>query len=151
MLILIRHDDSAQVIIHTANMITQDWENMTQAVWKSPLLPKLPDGTNNAGSRFEPFGSGCRFKYDLLNYLGAYDGGRAICRPLVRELEKYDLSKIRAALVASVPCKQDVDYNARTAWGWPGLKTVLSSVPVNPSSSGPPEVIAQLVWYTAAL
>lgn len=144
MLILIRHDDSAQVIIHTANMIAMDWENMTQAVWKSPLLPELADGSNNAGSSIEPVGSGPRFKFDLLNYLRAYDTQRVICRPLVQQLEKYNFSEIHAALVASVPCHQDVDSNVRTAWGWPGLKTILNSIPVHPSSTGPAEVIAQV-------
>lgn len=143
MLILIRHDDSAQVIIHTANMIALDWANMSQAVWRSPLLPKLASQTSDAGSRTEPRGSGSRFKYDLLNYLNAYNTKRSICKPLMKELEHYDFSEIRAALVASVPCHQSVETDVSTAWGWPGLKEVLSSIPVHVQSTARPTVIAQ--------
>lgn len=129
MLILIRHDDSAQVIIHTANMIAFDWANMTQAVWKSPRLPKLPGQERNSGSRIDSRGTGPRFKYDLLNYLRAYDTMRPICNPLIRQLEQYDFSGILAALVASVPCHQGIQTGLASAWGWPGLNAVLTQIP----------------------
>lgn len=124
-------------------MIAFDWANMTQAVWKSPILPKLAGETINSGSRTESRGTGPRFKFDLLNYLRAYDARRTICSPLIRELEHYDFSGIRAALVASVPCRQDVQTGLASAWGWPGLKTVLGIVPGQTHSTAKPEVVAQ--------
>lgn len=139
MLILFRHDDTAQVIIHTANMIPFDWANMTQALWKSSMLPKMADCL--APSTSNAFGSGSKFKTDLLNYLRAYDGERTICKPLVEELSKYDFSEIRAALVASVPGRQDFDGQHETTWGWPVLRKVLSSIPASKEEA---EIIIQI-------
>lgn len=139
MLILIRHDAAAQIIIHTANMIPFDWGNMAQAVWRSPLLPL---STSNAPStKPEKMGSGPKFKTDFLNYLRAYDSKRTICKPLVEQLVKYDFSEVRAALIGSVPGRQDEDTDSQTSWGWMGLKNVLKSVPV----SGPePDIVVQI-------
>jgi tyrosyl-DNA phosphodiesterase-1 len=140
MLVLFRHDDTAQVIIHTANMIPFDWTNMTQALWKSPLLPKVT--SNSKPPTSDEVGSGARFKMDLLNYLRAYDIKRPICKPLVEELSKYDFSEIRAALVASVPGRQEMETEPETtSWGWPGLKSTLESVP---GSGNAPEIVIQI-------
>jgi tyrosyl-DNA phosphodiesterase-1 len=139
MLIVIRHDDTAQVIIHTANMIPFDWTNMSQALWRSPFLPLLPEK-----SELEPpgpIGSGSRFKTDLLNYLKSYDTKRTICKPLIEQLSKHDFSAIRAALVASIPGKQEVDGSQETSWGWLGLKNVLKWLPVRGSE---PEIVVQV-------
>jgi tyrosyl-DNA phosphodiesterase 1 len=83
MLILLRHDEKAQVIIHTANMIPFDWGNMAQAVWKSPLLPLATDIAPS--TQTEEIGNGSKFKTDLLNYLRAYDSKRTICEPLIEQ------------------------------------------------------------------
>ncbi|KAI0588190.1 tyrosyl-DNA phosphodiesterase [Pyrenophora tritici-repentis] len=71
MLILFRHDDTAQVVIHTANMIHRDWANMTQAVWASPQLPMLSQASQSLSDsdKTYPIGSGQRFKSDLLRYI----------------------------------------------------------------------------------
>ncbi|KAG0649163.1 putative tyrosyl-DNA phosphodiesterase [Hyphodiscus hymeniophilus] len=139
MLILIRHDDTAQVVIHTANMIPFDWGNMSQGLWRSPLLP-LRDETlppEQAGQ----IGSGSRFKTDLINYLKAYDTKRIICKPLIAHLSKYNFSAIKATLIASVPGKQEVDGHQETSWGWLGLKNALKAIPVHGSE---PEIIVQI-------
>ncbi|KAI9821207.1 MAG: tyrosyl-DNA phosphodiesterase 1 [Pycnora praestabilis] len=137
MMILIRHDGLAQVIIHTANMIPQDWTNMSQAVWQSPLLPILPEGINcqpsSAPATSIQFGSGARFKSDLLAYLRAY--GQTKTGTLVKQLQRYDFGKIRAALVASTPCKQSLrslGSDQDTEWGWPALKRILAAIPPKP-------------------
>ena len=139
MLIIFRHDSTTQVIIHTANMIAFDWANMTQGLWKSPLLPELKP------SQSEPLnpkiGTGVKFKIDLLNYLRAYDTRRVICKPLIEQLSKYDFSEIRAALVASVPGRQGIETDSKTVWGWAGLAKVLSCVPVTKSES---EIVIQI-------
>ncbi|KAI0099018.1 tyrosyl-DNA phosphodiesterase [Nemania sp. FL0031] len=141
MLILFRHDDTAQVIIHTANMIAKDWTNMTNGAWISPLLPKLqssPEVPEPHGT----VGSGSRFKFDLLSYLRAYNKVRNVCKPLVEDLAKYDFSAVRGALVASVPGKHDVDQEPEaTRWGWLGLKEALKSVPVQ---AGPSDIVVQI-------
>lgn len=126
-MILIRHDDCAQVVIHTANMISQDWTNLTQAVWRSPLLPLNLIGSSQAARTDTSIGSGERFKSDLLRYLDAYEGR---LRPLMEQLRRYDFSSIRAALIASAPnLKQPKPTSTFTAWGWPGLQQILHGIP----------------------
>ncbi|KAF2964442.1 hypothetical protein GQX73_g9137 [Xylaria multiplex] len=69
-------------------------------------------------------------------YLRAYNKVRNVCGSLVEELTKYDFSAVRAALIASVPGKHDVDQEPEvTRWGWQGLKETLKSVPVQPGAS----------------
>ncbi|KAJ9496734.1 hypothetical protein H2202_007808 [Exophiala xenobiotica] len=96
MFILLTHDARCQIFIHTANMVPKDWTNMTQAVWRSPLLRKGYSIDSPMGT----VGSGLRFKHDLIKYLVAYT--RKI-RPLLEHLALFDFSPIRGALVASTP------------------------------------------------
>lgn len=143
MMILIRHDDTAQIIIHTANMIARDWTNMTQAVWRSPLLPlhKEPRAHSTGGS-LAAFGSGGKFKVDLLNYLRAYDHQRrTACTTLVEKLENYDFSAIKAALIASVPGRHLIHDDTETRWGWAGLRQALKTVPVQEGES---DIVVQI-------
>ncbi|KAJ9302156.1 hypothetical protein DTO271G3_1022 [Paecilomyces variotii] len=149
MMVILRHDDLAQVIIHTANMIPGDWANMCQAVWRSPLLP-LSNASKSAESAPSTVGSGARFKRDLLSYLGAY--GSKKTGQLVKQLEKHDFGAVRAALIASVPSKQkvnDMDSKKAALWGWPALKDTLRNVPVlqeksTPGSRKKPHIIIQI-------
>lgn len=125
MMVLFRHDDLAQVIIHTANMIKQDWTNLTQGVWHSPLLPLSPN--SHPTQTPAPIGCGLRFKRDLLRYLRAYSGRT---RHLVSQLEKYDFGAIRAAFIASTPSHIPLNPpKQETSWGWLGLQEILSSTP----------------------
>lgn len=145
MMILIRHDDQAQVVIHTANMIAGDWQNMCQAVWRSPLLPLVEQSRSHGKqSDAHPIGSGERFKADLLHYLGAY-GGRL--KTLRDQLKLYDFSSVRAALVASTPSKVPVSTSGpdrTTSWGWPGLKEVLQAIPVSTKAAVLPHINVQV-------
>jgi tyrosyl-DNA phosphodiesterase-1 len=132
MMVLFRRDGVAQVVIHTANMIEQDWGNLTQAVWRSPELPLLPE--DHDCEEDHTLGSGTRFKADLLKYLGVYEGRT---RTLVAELKKYDFGSIRAALIASVPSKISLSTADRktSAWGWPGLKQIFGQIVPEASKS----------------
>ncbi|KAI0393493.1 tyrosyl-DNA phosphodiesterase [Xylariaceae sp. FL0594] len=141
MLVLLRHDGTAQVIIHTANMIAKDWTNMTNGIWQSPILPKL-QSRQRVPQVDMKIGRGDRFKFDLLNYLRAYNKVRGVCTPLVRELEKYDFSSIRGALIASVPGKHPVDHGpGATRWGWQALKETLREVP---AQAGKSDIVMQI-------
>lgn len=118
-----------RVVIHTANMLLGDWTNMTQAVWRSPLLPLQKSGSSPPQSN-AAVGTGARFKRDLLAYLKAY--GSKKTGSLVQKLQNYDFGAIRAALVASVPSKQQftsLDSDKGTLWGWPALRDLLGRVP----------------------
>jgi hypothetical protein len=130
MMILFRHDSTAQVIIHTANMIPKDWTNMSNGVWQSPLLPKVLSLQNSASFPDDyAIGSGERFKVDLINYLRSYDKRKITCKPLADELVQYDFSSVRAALIASVPGKHNARDMSETSWGWAALKRCLRHVP----------------------
>ena len=137
MLILFRHDDTAQVVIHTANMIQRDWSNMTQAVWKSPMLPLLRDESETISptelldTATNSIGSGERFKKDLLRYLGAYEKRLT---SLTKQLVNYDFSAIRAAFLGSAPSRQQpkaADPTNHTSFGWLGLQEILSNIPIS--------------------
>lgn len=145
MLILFRHDDTAQVIVHTANMIHRDWANMTQAVWASPPLPLLANTSDQASTpTVHPIGSGERFKVDLLRYLGAYEKR---LEPLTMQLKDYDFSSIRAAFLGSAPSRQKpaAASSAVTAFGWLGLSQILSSIPITaPDGSSRPHIVSQI-------
>jgi tyrosyl-DNA phosphodiesterase-1 len=148
MLILFRHDDTAQVVIHTANMIDRDWTNMTQAVWASPPLPLLAQAPSSQSGTTEvhPLGSGERFKVDLLRYLDAYEK-RA--KSLTAQLNDYDFSSIRAAFIGSAPSRQKptaASPSKVTSFGWLGLQEILSRVPITKQKedASPPHIITQI-------
>jgi tyrosyl-DNA phosphodiesterase-1 len=128
-----------RVIIHTANMIQGDWTNMTQAVWRSPLLPlEKSKPSSRAQTECPEFGSGPRFKRDLLAYLKAY--GPSKTGSLVRQLNGFDFEAVRAALVASVPSRQhasESDSDKGTLWGWLALKDVTSRIPTLSKDEAP--------------
>lgn len=135
MMVLFRRDDTAQVIIHTANMIAVDWTNMTNAVWRSPRLPKLGGARRAASDASTPPptpGSGAAFQSDLFRYLRWYDRHKRICAPLVDELGRYDFGDVRAALVASVPGRHDAKARA---WGWAALGARLRGIACRPGNS----------------
>src|SRR5436190_20729960 len=132
-------------------MIPGDWANMCQAVWRSPLLPVLSNQEEESVSVIKAgIGSGHRFKRDLLAYLEAY--GNKKTGPLVKQLERYDFSAVRGALIASVPSKQDVstlDSKKQSIWGWPSLKDTLRHVPLkgerkSDSRKAKPQIIIQV-------
>lgn len=151
MLVLFRHDDFAQVIIHTANMIARDWGNMTQAVWRSPLLPLQNPATSPTTRQIkhaaQPVGSGERFQSDLLRYLNAY--GKRLTG-LIKDIVKYDFSTIQAAFLGCAPSRQKLGAakpKTQTSWGWLGLREILSSIPTDPLANdekGKPHIVIQV-------
>lgn len=134
MIVLFRQDDQAQVVLLTANLIERDW-SMSQAIWRTPLLPLMKQGPSSPPS-LSPLGSGPRFKHDLVAYFRAYGPGKL--QNLITQILQYDFRQVRGALIASVPGRQilqSLDPEHETLWGWPGLKSTLSSIP---SASPPP-------------
>ena len=147
MMILFRHNDTAQVIIHTANMISQDWLDMCQGIWRSPLLPFQPQDQSQSRppeERPSAIGTGSRFKSGLIRYLKHY-GKRT--SSLVDQLTQHDFSSVKAAFIASVPKRiprENPSPAEQTSWGWPGLKEILSSIPRPQDPQKRPHVVAQV-------
>ncbi|KAL2135750.1 hypothetical protein VTI74DRAFT_7120 [Chaetomium olivicolor] len=135
MMILLRHDESAQIVIHTANLIVRDWTNMTQAAWLSPRLPLMKPSQQDSGQEEAKTGSGAKFKIDFLNYLRSYDTRRTTCKPIIEHLSKYDFSSIRGCLIASIPGRHKLNDSSPTRWGWAAMEQALKAVPITPSKS----------------
>lgn len=138
-----------RVIIHTANILAEDWNNMSQGVWQSPLLPLLPTRQAPESEKAHLFGTGSRFKRDLLAYLDYY--GRRKTWSLVDQLHRFDFQAVRACLVASVPSKVNInngDSARGTLWGWPALKDALRQIPVNKNAQSTCSHIVIQVGFT---
>lgn len=125
---------------------------MCQAVWQSPLLP--PESTTPRTNESPAFGTGARFKRDLLAYLEFY--GQKRTGSLVKQLRKQDFSAVRAALIASVPSKQklsSLDSNKSTLWGWPALRDTVKRIPIESSAHGhrKPHIVIQVQHLAAGL
>ncbi|XP_067942133.1 tyrosyl-DNA phosphodiesterase 1-like [Watersipora subatra] len=86
---ILRYDKGIRIMITTANLIPLDWFHKSQALWCSPLCP-----LGNADSE-------TNFKADLIEYLEAYKS--PILRDWASTLSKYDMSKCKVFLIASVP------------------------------------------------
>lgn len=120
---------------------------MCQAVWRSPLLPMMTatPAPADTSSMLPPIGTGLRFKHDLLSYFRAY--GQAKTGPLTSQLKLHDFSSIRAALIASTPSKLNLlssDPSTETLWGWPGLKSILRTIPAKKSATQTPHIVMQV-------
>lgn len=101
-----------QVVIHTANLISFDWGNMTQGVWISPVLPLGETST--------------KFQTDLLEYISKYD--LPATRKLMDVIKRFDFSEAKAVLIGSTPgtyAKGAPDYES---WGLHKLRKVLAEV-----------------------
>ena len=114
---------------------------MTQAVWRSPLLPL---GESSPETQTEPpkRGSGARFKRDLLAYLKAY--GPTKTGALTKQLKDYDFQAVRAALVASIPSRphaSDSNSDEGTLWGWLALKDLMNHIPTTDDDAHPNIVV----------
>ncbi|KAF3209207.1 hypothetical protein TWF106_011025 [Orbilia oligospora] len=120
MLVLFYHDDSAEIVVHTANMIPWDWSNMTQAVWRSPKLPLLADD-----SLEKKEGVGYVFKEAFMAYVGAY-GWRT--KSLMEQVMKYNFRAVRAVFVGHVPGDHAINGPENKLFGWSKVKRVLTRI-----------------------
>lgn len=151
-MVLFRHDDLAQVVILTANFIKRDFR-MSQAIWRTPLLPLQKDPAS-PNYPIPPLGSGARFKNDLLAYFHGYNrNGKAILRDLVSQLQDYNFSTVRGALIGSIPGIQKPgrfgaeDRDRVGRWGLPALKHILGCIPTKAALHGStpqPQVVVQV-------
>lgn len=132
----------SRIVICTANLLPQDWR-MCQAVWRSPILPRLQSDANVHGANEVPaFATGARFKFDLLAYIGAY-GSKL--KELHNALRLYDFSEVKGCLIASTPSRQNlthVDISTKTLWGWPAMQQTVRRIPNIQGTEG--NVVAQV-------
>ncbi|XP_043233962.1 tyrosyl-DNA phosphodiesterase 1-like [Amphibalanus amphitrite] len=95
-MMIFEYTEGMRVVIHTANLVESDWEDRTQGVWVSPLLPTLPAGAPDTAGE-----SPTEFRAHLLYYLTHYQ--LDILTPWIERVRRTDFSAIRVFLVGSVP------------------------------------------------
>lgn len=94
-MMLLLYDDGLRVVIHTANLVDNDWDQKTQGVWISPLFPKL------AAKGIETGDSSTNFKRDLIEYLSAYR--QRSLEEWISIVRQSDMSSAKVVLIGSVP------------------------------------------------
>ncbi|NXI46106.1 TYDP1 phosphodiesterase, partial [Galbula dea] len=127
-MMILLYEEGLRVVIHTSNLIAEDWHQKTQGMWLSPLYPRLPRGkTGSAGE------SETNFKSDLISYLMAYNS------PMLKEwidlIQEHDLSETRVYLLGSTPGRYQ--GSDKEKWGHLRLRKLLkehaSSIPAQES------------------
>ncbi|XP_074854861.1 tyrosyl-DNA phosphodiesterase 1 [Carettochelys insculpta] len=115
-MMLLLYEEGLRVVIHTSNLIEDDWDQKTQGIWLSPLYPRLPHGTSGSAGE-----SITNFKSDLINYLMAYNS------PTLKEwadiIQEHDLSETRVYLLGSTPGRYQ--GNQKEKWGHFRLRKLL--------------------------
>ncbi|XP_012054090.1 PREDICTED: probable tyrosyl-DNA phosphodiesterase [Atta cephalotes] len=116
-MILQYKDDGIRVIVSTANLYFEDWENRTQGLWISPYLPRLPESANPRDGE-SPTG----FKKDLERYLSKYK--QSALTQWIHAVRRADFSDVNVFLLASVPgIHKGVEADF---WGYKKLGYILS-------------------------
>jgi len=124
MMVLMYDDGSVRVVVHTANLVPDDWHNRTQGVWVSDKCPKLGE---DEGSGESPTG----FKASLLRYLKFYEV--SVLQQFISAIQACDMSHINTAFVSSVPNSHK--DGAMCLWGHRSLSKLLRlNVPPSVSS-----------------
>ncbi|KAG7198398.1 hypothetical protein KM043_005788 [Ampulex compressa] len=127
-------DGGIRIVISTANLYSDDWENRTQGLWMSPHLPPLPESVSPFSGE-SPTG----FKRDFEKYLCKYN------HPALTEwiylLRRADLSSVNVFFLGSVPgIHKGVETNL---WGHRKLASVLSKYATLPPDAPQWPIVAQ--------
>ncbi|EFN87770.1 Probable tyrosyl-DNA phosphodiesterase [Harpegnathos saltator] len=133
-MILQYKDDGIRIVVSTANLYSDDWENRTQGLWISPHLPLLPESANSNDGE-----SPTNFKKDFERYLSKYR--HPALTQWIWIVRKADFSAVNVYFVASVPGTHknvDVDF-----WGHRKLAQILSQHATLPPDAPQWSIIAQ--------
>ncbi|KAI9482990.1 MAG: tyrosyl-DNA phosphodiesterase I [Benjaminiella poitrasii] len=90
--------ESVQLVVMTANLVDQDWQVMTQGVYRSPKFEQTAP-----------------FENDLLMYLKGYK--LSCLSPIISKLKLYDWSPCKAILIGSIPGYHRQSASAFSNWG----------------------------------
>ncbi|KZC04352.1 putative tyrosyl-DNA phosphodiesterase, partial [Dufourea novaeangliae] len=133
-MILKYKDDGIRVVVSTANLYSDDWENRTQGLWISPHLPPLPESANSRDGE-SPTG----FKKDLERYLHKYR--QPALTEWISTVRRADFTSVNVFFVASVPgTHKDLEYDS---WGYRKLAAVLSKHATLPPDAPQWPIVAQ--------
>ncbi|KAM6467476.1 tyrosyl-DNA phosphodiesterase 1 isoform 1-T1 [Liasis olivaceus] len=115
-MMLLNYEEGLRVVIHTSNLIDEDWYQKTQGIWLSPLYPRLPPGSAESDGE-----SHTHFKSDLISYLMSYKS--ATLNEWVEIIKQHNLSETRVYLIGSTPGRYQ--SNAKEKWGHLKLRKLL--------------------------
>ncbi|XP_025029638.1 tyrosyl-DNA phosphodiesterase 1 isoform X2 [Python bivittatus] len=118
-MMLLNYEEGLRVVIHTSNLIEEDWYQKTQGIWLSPLYPRLPPGSAESDGE-----SHTHFKSDLISYLMSYKS--ATLNEWVEIIKQHNLSETRVYLIGSTPGRYQ--SNAKEKWGHLKLRKIFPTV-----------------------
>lgn len=125
-MLLFYQDKSMRVVISTANLYQDDWDNRVQGVWLSEKLPALSENEidEDCGE------SVTNFRKDLVRFLTNYRN--STLAPYIERIKKSNFSSIKVFLITSIP---GAHYN--DDYGHLRLRTLLrgNSVPIEEEHS----------------
>ncbi|XP_005992768.1 tyrosyl-DNA phosphodiesterase 1 [Latimeria chalumnae] len=116
-MMLLLYEEGLRVVIHTSNLIHDDWHQKTQGIWLSPLYPRLPEGSAESDGD-----SVTNFRRDLMEYLLAYRSPSL--SEWISVLKEHDMSETRVYLIGSTPGRHQA--HLREKWGHLKLRKLLS-------------------------
>lgn len=113
-MILSYEDNSMRIVVLTANLHKDDWDNRVQGLWISDNLPSISDDTEQGVDKKSPIDSITKFRSDLIEYLNAYNM-RELKLPINR-MRRCDFSSVRVFLITSRPVEKE------DQWGYVEFK-----------------------------
>lgn len=96
-MLLFYKDKSMRVVVSTANLYAEDWENRVQGIWISDRLAVLPQNVTD-----QTIGeSKTNFRSDLVHFLANYENPSL--STYIEKIKKSDFSSINVYLILSIP------------------------------------------------
>lgn len=128
MMLLFYKDKSMRVVISTANLYEDDWDNRVQGMWISDKFPALDEGFSHT-THGE---SETKFREDLTRYLIFYNIPKL--QPIIAKLREIDFSSVKVFFISSVPGSHRDSGNG-IHYGHPRAATLLrdNSAPIDES------------------
>ncbi len=127
-------DQSMRIVISTANLYEEDWQNRVQGLWISERLPIISEGCNCKDGE-----SVTGFREDFLKYLMTYNIPNL--QPWIARFRKTDFSSINVFFLASSPGSHRPDPRKGHPFGHPRLGNLLGQYSARISENCP--IIAQ--------
>lgn len=103
-LMILIYEEGIRIIIHTGNLIEDDWKFKVQTLWISPKFKKIPKRDSKMS---ENINDDQLFKIDLINYLRKY--GIKKVTDLANYLSHYDMSNANVYFIGSIPGKHKIN------------------------------------------
>ncbi|XP_030071130.1 tyrosyl-DNA phosphodiesterase 1 [Microcaecilia unicolor] len=130
-MMILLYKEGLRVVIHTSNLIREDWHQKTQGIWLSPLFSKLPKSAPDSAGE-----SVTNFKSDLMDYLTSYHS--PTLKEWVEIIREHDLSATKVYLIGSVPGR--FQGNQKEKWGHFRLRKLLKEHTRTPADESWPVI-----------